>query len=171
MSDYDKVNAVWPKVVPDMTPEEGVSAGKRLYRHLMGKPFVGKVQATSGNRHTWIRWSRKDHCWVMKVNAKGGWESMAHNLSHWCHHKLYPGDRPHCGRHRGVEREAIEYVIRMGWLEGKLKPKPKAEKPKADPKVAKLASVEKRLKAWETKHKRAETALRKLRLQQKRLAK
>jgi hypothetical protein len=121
------------------------------------------VRLTSGRRYTWIR----NH--VLHVNPDfrdGGWHELVHLLSHYCAHKLFPNAKGHGPQHAEVERDMITHVVQSGWLDGKLK---RPETPKPDRKVKKLDSVERRLKLWETKRKRAETAIRKLRAQQKRL--
>jgi hypothetical protein len=66
----------------------------------------------------------------------------------------------------------IQYVVGSGWLEGKLK---RAERPaKPAPTVeeraaAKLQNLAVRIKRWESKQRRAETALTKLNRQRRRL--
>lgn len=166
-TDYSEVNGGWPATVPNPTPQEAMSAAKRLYRKAMGKPFAGTVKVTSGNRYTYVR--RR----VLYVNPEGhhfgGWKDLVHDLSHHCHHRLHPGVRPHGSLHRTLEADLVAYVVKSGWLDGKLKSK---AKPKELPKPSdKLAGIEKRIKAWETKRKRAETALKKLRAQEARLKK
>jgi hypothetical protein len=66
--------------------------------------------------------------------------------------------------HSHYETEVAKYVVEKGWLEGKLRPRPpKNREPKAKPTSAdKLAAVEASIKRWQTKAKRAATALKKL---------
>lgn len=74
--------------------------------------------------------------------------------------------------HAWIEREMIEHIVRSGWLDGKLKPRPKAKKPPptADEiAAAKLAKLADRIRRWETKRRRAETAITKLNRQLRRL--
>ncbi len=158
---YKYVNGAWPEVVPPLTGPEAVTAGKRLYRLVMKRAFRGKVKVGSGNRHTWIRSG------VMTVNPdgrfRGGWRDLVHGLSHYCHRRLHPKQRPHDGRgtHAFIERTMIEHVVNSGWLDGKLK---RQERPKApiDLKGARRGRVIARIEAWEAKRKRAERALKKL---------
>lgn len=158
---YQSVNGAWPDTVPQLTAQEAVSAGRRLYRLAMGKSFRGTIKVTSGNRHTWIRRG------VMSVNPNGrhfgGWQDLVHGLSHWCHRRLHPGHKPHDGRgtHAFIERTMIEYVVNSGWLEGKLK---RLEKPKAeiDHKAIRHQRILARIDAWTAKQRRAENALKKL---------
>jgi hypothetical protein len=60
----------------------------------------------------------------------------------------------------------IKEVIRRGWLDGKLRsePKPAAPAPAlADIRAERQKRIEERIARWESKKRRAETALRKLR--------
>jgi len=66
----------------------------------------------------------------------------------------------------------IEHVVKSGWLEGKLKrperpakPEPTAEEQAA----AKLRHLDDRIRRWDRKRRRAETALTKLNRQRRRL--
>lgn len=171
---YEKVNALWPEGTKDgrmlkPTPQEAISAARRLYRFVLKKKWTGKIKVTSGNRYSYIRGG------VMYVNPDwrgsgnwhegGGWHELVHMLSHSFAQRKYPNASGHGSLHAEVEYDMTEYVVKSGWLLGKLK---RPEKASIDPKLAKRESVERRLKAWETKRKRAETALRKLRAQQRR---
>ena len=164
---YEAVNGQWPETIPALTGEEAVAAAKRLYRFAMKKPWKGKWALTSGRRYTWPRRG------VFYVNpgrenwsaAAGGWQDLVHMMSHYCHRQLHPGHKPHDGRHHFLEKEMVAYVIKSGWLEGKLRPKVRV-------KIApdRLAGLEARAARWETKRRRAETALRKIARQRASLA-
>lgn len=161
MTKYQSVNSRWPEGTRDgrdlkPTPQEAMSAAKRLYRFAMKKPFRGKVVLTSGRRYTWIR----NH--VLHVNpdyGDGGWHELVHLMSHYCSHRLFPNAKGHGPQHAFLEREMIEYVVKSGWLEGRLRRK---EKPKADPKQTRRALTDAAIKRWQTKAKRAQNALTKL---------
>lgn len=176
---YGTVNAAWPDGTNDgrdlkPTPQEALAAAKRLYRFAMKRRFRGKVKLTSGRRHTWV------YSGVLYVNpdeAGGGWHEIVHSLSHYCAYYLFrhrPGQehnnkvRPHGPQHAFLEKEMINYVIKSGWLEGKLKREPK---PKKDPRLVKAERVLLGIKKWERKAKLAATKLKKLRAQRKRYAK
>ena len=167
---YHSVNRHWPEGTNEgrslkPTPQEAVAAAKRLYRFAMKKPFKGTFKLTSGNRYTWIR----NH--VMHVNPDmrdGGWHELVHMMSHLCAHRLFPNAKGHSHQHAHIEREMIQQVVAKGWLEGKLK---RPDKPAPDRRALKAASIEQRIKSWETKARRAATALRKLKTQQRRFAK
>lgn len=61
-----------------------------------------------------------------------GWYSLVHHVSHYAHLRLAYIEglsgrqrKPHSGSHARLETEMIRYVVAQGWLDGKLKPKPK----------------------------------------------
>ena len=167
---YHSVNGSWPEGTNEgrhikPTPQEAMSAAKRLYRLAMKKPFRGKVVITSGRRYTYIRNS------VMYVNPDqktwkggGGWHEIVHGLSHYCSARLYPNAKGHGPQHAFLEKEMIQYAVNSGWLNGKLKRPGKAEV-KSPIQVIRYGRIQKRMAAWEAKLKRAENALKKLRRQ------
>lgn len=159
---YHAVNSQWQAGTNEgrtvkPTPKEAMAGAKRLYRVAMGKPWRGRVEITSGRRHTSIRsgvlYVNPDQTW------DGGWHGIVHSISHHASWRLYREN--HGPRHAFIEKELIAYAVRSGFLDGKLR-RPVKEKPAADPKAARHASVLARIEAWERKMKRAETALRKL---------
>ncbi len=158
---YQSVNGAWPETVPVPTAQEAVSGVKRLYRLVMKKPYRGEIKVVSGNRHTYIRYG------VLQVNPNGrwshGWKGVVHGLSHSCHRRLNPGHKPHDGRgtHAWIEKQMIEHVVNSGWLEGKLK-RSKQTKPKPDIKLVRYQRTLAKFKIWQTKEKRAKTAIKKL---------
>jgi hypothetical protein len=154
---YVRVNATWPNPLPALTAQEAMSAGKRLYRLGMGRAFKGKIKVTSGRRHSWVRQG------VLYVNPDRGWHHLVHDLSHYCFWRTHPNRRPHDWRHAAMEKRLIEAVVSGGWLNGKLRREPK---PKPDLKTVRQQRIVARIKAWETKRKRAENALKKLYKQQ-----
>ncbi len=161
---YEKVNATWPESVPSLSGDEAIRAAKRLYRFGMRRTFKGPVRLTSGNRYTWIRRGE------MVVNTggwQGGWKGLVHMLSHYCHQRLHPEEKPHGRVHAQAEIRMIKEVLKRGWLDGKLKSTPKLPKPAPDP----LLRLYARRKAWITRSKRAETALRKISRRIRRLEK
>jgi hypothetical protein len=182
---YQSVNGAWPDGTNDgrdiaPTPQEALTAAKRLYRLVMGKPFQGPVKAVTGNRRTWVRYrvlnvnpdlgsSRRPinaHMGGKVLGEGSGWHGLVHDLSHYCHRRLHPGHKPHGGEgtHAWIERTMIEHVVKSGWLDGKLK-RPEKPTKQTDVREERRARVLKRLAAWEAKRKRAERALAKLRRQ------
>jgi hypothetical protein len=163
---YQSVNGAWPEGTRDgrdlkPTPQEAITAAKKLYRFAMKQPFRGKVNLTSGRRITWIR----NH--VLHVNPDerdGGWHEIVHSMSHYCARKLYRhavGFKPHDHRHAFLERTMIEHVVNSGWLEGKLR-RPENPKPESDVKTVRYQRTLSKIETWEKKAKRAENALKKL---------
>jgi hypothetical protein len=173
MAKYESVNGQWPEGTNDgrdiiPTPEEAMSGAKRLYRVALGKPFKGEMKLTSGRRRTWIR----RHVFYVNPNEKrgwssinGGWHEIVHSVSHMASWRLHREN--HGPRHAWIEKQLIAHVVRSGWLDGKLKRKPREAKPPVDPKAEKLTGIEARIKRWQAKQKRATTALRKLERQRK----
>lgn len=164
---YDSVNGVWPEGTNEgraikPTPQEAMSAAKRLYRVAMGKSWRGPMKLTTGRRHTSIIggvfYVNPDHTW------DGGWHGIVHSISHHASWRRY-GEN-HGPRHAWIEKQLIEHVVSHGWLDGKLKrpTKPKAD---TDPKREKHARILSRIKSWQSKAKRAKTALAKLERQRR----
>ena len=163
---YAAVNGQWPEgKLPPLTPQEAMSAARRLYRFGLGKPWTRRVKLTSGQRHTWIRWGNKPgEGRILFVNPDNGWHSLVHDLSHYVHRQKNPRDPSHGFKHAWIERTMIEHVVRSGWLEGKLK---RPEKPKVPLTVQRHQRVLARLAQWKTKLKRAQTAVKKLEQQRR----
>lgn len=174
----------WPAAIPKLTQLEAIKAAQLLYDRFYSERFyrekygmsrlayfrklgrkppskVMKTRTSSGNRINWVVRG------VLVVNADKGWREFVHEYSHCFHRKLRPQDRPHSDNHVHLEKEMVDYVVRSGWLDGKLKPQPQVKKP--DPVVEQHAKVLARLKAWETKAKRAATAIGKLKKEEAKL--
>lgn len=169
---YERVNETWPagsNAGRDLKPtgDEAARAIKLLWRKWMKRPFPWNIRIVSGRKRTWI--ADKMRTFNINPNERnGGWHEVVHSISHLVAYMLHPGTKPHSTQHHFIEREMVEHVVRSGWLDGKLRPKPK---PPVDKRELQRTRVEAGIKRWETKRKRAETALRKLRQKQKRLAK
>jgi hypothetical protein len=163
---YHAVNGQWPETMPPLTGPEAIAAAKRLYRFAMKRPWKGKWALTSGRRYTYPRGST----FYVNPGRTGwgttGWQDLVHMMSHYCHRASYPRAKPHGPQHHFLEKEMVAYVVRSGWLEGRLRPKPSKARAKPDA-AARLLAREKR---WTTKLRRAETALRKITRQRARLA-
>lgn len=150
---YVRVNAEWPKDLPPLTPQEAISAAKRLYRLGMKRAWDKPIKLTSGNRYTWARHG------VLYVNPEKGWHALVHDMSHLVHRRLHPTLSGHDWRHAHLEREMVTYVISNGWLDGKLR---RPEKPKPKVQDVRYVRIVDRIQRWESKLKRAENALKKL---------
>lgn len=151
------VNNKWPTDTPKPSAQEAATGAKRLYRKAMGRPFRGKVVITSGNRYTWIRRG------TMYVNPDHGWNGfrgIIHLLAHYFHARKYPGKRPHHYTELELEKELTNFAIENGFHLGKLKRPEKAAIKKDRRALGHKAAVE-ALDRWQTKLRRAETAVKK----------
>lgn len=170
---YHAVNGQWPETVPALTGPEAIAAAKRLYRMAMKRPWKGTWKLTSGRRYTWPRGRT---FYVNPARTGGGletgWRDLVHMMSHYCNRLIWPTHKPHGSTHHALEREMVEYVIKHGWLEGRLVPKSaKATKPDAKSVAAtRLARLDASAKRWTAKLRRATTALKKITRQRARLA-
>lgn len=163
MSDiYEAVNAVWPREVPAITRAEAQRALKRLVRH-----FGGTACAKLG-RHPVRR------CWISLKPYHGlrrGWRRLVHDVSHRLFAREHPHFKDHGRSHAALELTMSRYVIEKGWLTGTLRPTPPKPKAVIAPTLdARYVKVCDQIKRWETKRKRAETALKTLERRKRALA-
>lgn len=149
------VNSKWSALgnIPDPTPEEAISGVKRLYRKAMGRPWGSKIKVTSGNRHTWVRRG------VLFVNPEEGWREIVHLIAHYADMRLNPTTRPHSSKELYLERDLTDFAIAKGFHLGALRPK---QKPAIDKAAVTYERLLKRERAWNSKLKRAQNALRKI---------
>lgn len=156
---YERVNAAWPAgTLPALTGPEAIRAAKKLYRFAIGHTWRGEVRLTTGNRATWERGG------VLYVNASRGWSSLVHLMSHLADVWQRPRDHGHDNQHAKLELRMVKEVVRRGWLDGKLKDKPRTVKPPPTPQEAlglKYARAAAALRRAQTRLKRATTLHRK----------
>ena len=150
---YEPVNTVWPTELPPITSVEALVAKRKLLRHF----GEGRFKTV----HPRVR-----RCWVAVSppfnTLSRGWRRLVHDLSHRITNRFRGFGRPHNPYHAKLENEMAQYVIEAGWLSGTLKPAPR---PYSRPTVTdKLQTIVAALKRWETKRKRADTAIKKLRV-------
>lgn len=150
------VETQWPKQLPKLTATEADRAARRLYRFVFKRACPYPVKLTSGRNHSYIRGR------ALRVNPDNGWDTLVHGLSHSFYSRLHPGAKPHSGQHGSLERHMIRHIVDSGWLDGKLAPKLKADKPAADPKLVKYRRTLASIARWQAKIKRANTAMKKL---------
>lgn len=157
---YREVNALWPETIPKLTGDEAIRAAKLLMKeglrfHKKKRKVDWKWKLTSGNR--------RNHLYQIPriINPDAGWHSLVHSCSHWVHSKVHPTWEQH-QLHAITEKHLIEYVLKNGWLDGKLK-RPEKPKPVIDHRALRKQRAEQALERWQRKAKRAETAIRKLR--------
>lgn len=157
----------WPTEMPALTDAEAIRAARRLWRFSVGSTFDGVVKVTSGNRYNRIGWEGNLRC--IYVNPARGWKNFVHELSHSFDY-VVNGESTHGKHHARFEAKLVREVIKRGYLDGKLatpeKPEP-VEIPVEDRKRAeqrkKLDALTARAARWESKRKRAENALKKIR--------
>lgn len=173
---WDKsINEQWGGLQPILSPEESLIAAQKLYRHAMGrKARKFTWELTSGNRHTWPRHG------VFKVNpderrlSGRGLREIIHSISHYCHWRLHPNDKPHSIRQVRLEAKLTKFAISRRWHEGTLKKSDKLaakSSGQAEPEVVQVAKPDKvvlryrrmvsRRDKWQQELKRAERLLAK----------
>jgi hypothetical protein len=156
---YVPVEQALPAELPAITREEADRAIKKIMAHFGSKALGGPSMMYDA------RWSRPARrCWLSTKPTTGhykGWGRLIHDASHIIFRKRHPSFRPHDGGHARLEREIAQFVATRCWLDGSLKAKA-APKPTA---VDKLARIEARLSLWDSKRRRAETAIRKIKRQ------
>lgn len=169
---YALTNGQWPDSIPSITIDEALKAARRLVRHF-GKattrgPGLRRVDMAAP---TTIRpvWACSGRAGSTDQLARG-WRRLVHDIAHRVHRYRYPKRRPHDPLHERLEAEMTAYVLAKGWLGGELRPASKPAPSIDDKRAQKLASVRARLKRWETKAKRAATAIKKLKATERRLA-
>lgn len=186
---YNAMNALWPKGMRAPTPKEAIAGARLLYREgfrYHGKKWNKRTKfelVSAKNQYSWR------HGDVFRVNPNkdshgGGWPAMVHDISHYVHGRVYPDKRGH-ESHLPTEKHLIEYAIAKGFPDGKLaratKPKPVVEpkpapepkpvKPKLSVKAQRAMAIDAAVSRWESKLKRAQNALKKLKVKQRYYAK
>lgn len=159
---YDAVNAVWSTVaVPPITRAEAERAARRLHRHFGGLALGGPHMRGPARFNGEVR-----RCWITSRSNAGpekGWPRLVHDVSHRIFARRHPNFRPHAGGHATLEREIAEFVVQSRWLEGVLKPRPTAKPTAPERRAKRIAQTEAAMARWQSKRRRAETALEKLR--------
>jgi len=123
---------------------------RAFYRQVMKKPFPYELHIGSGNRRTWCRWG------VFTVNPNQGWHDINHDMGHWLERQMTGG--AHTDQQLRLERDGAALIVRRF-----LRDEPYVEPKKARDHVADRAvRVNAGIKRWETKLRRAATALKKL---------
>jgi hypothetical protein len=151
---YDVCNSLWPDIIPAISRVEAERAAKRLWVHFVDKHPPSYVRKA---RRCWL--SPKPVTNVAR-NRDKGWHRLVHDVSHIAHDRQ-SASKSHGGWHAEREIAMVRYVLAQGWLDGRLKP---TTRPKAKPPIQaeRHQAILVRIKRWETKKRRAETALKKL---------
>jgi hypothetical protein len=136
-------------------PNLAMNYVRAFWKQEMGRKFPHKLRIGSGNRRTW-RDSKG-----FTVNPDQGWHDINHDMSHYIERCKTGG--AHTDSHLRLERNGAALICKRF-----LRDEPYVEPKKDVDLVAKrAASVDARIKKWETKLKRATTALKKLKRQKK----
>jgi hypothetical protein len=162
-----RVNDLWGGLRPVLSAEESVKAARKLYRHAMGKAWPGKWAVVSGNRHSYPRRG------IFNVNPDRRWgerglRAIIHSISHYCHRRLHPGDKPHSIRQLRLEAKLTRFAVAR-WGAGappKIEVEPAAKieavvKPKPDVVVQRYQRMVARRDKWARELDRAKRLLAK----------
>lgn len=167
---YQAVDNALPEILPAVTREQIMPYYERLIKAFgQAKDMPVGVAEARGNRPASGYYARARRCWASSKPSSGhgnGWGRMIHDASHIIFSQRHPHARSHDGGHATLEREMAEYVMLQGWLV----PKPPKEAPSPDAvRAAKREALQARLARWQTKHKRATTAIKKIERKLKRM--
>lgn len=180
LAGYAALNASWgcdPRTMRKPSPKEAIKACRLLLAEgfrAFDRPDLArrkrKFKLTSGRNYTW------PHSGVWRVNPDQcgtGFAEIVHMVSHYVHREVNPGlARKRGGGHEGhvmVEQHLVDFVRRKRWVEDGMRVAPEKVAPSKDDRRAQRKSrLERRLKSWQTKSKRAATAIKKLSAQLKR---
>jgi hypothetical protein len=180
MTTYAKINACWPKppypVPTDQEAIAGVKALIRVARRLAkddGKDcklydnYAFKI--VRGNRHSKRVRENRGMVWYINPNLRGywGWHHLVHTVSHWANRYFWSAPE-HGLHHAWLEGELTDYAVN-NLIAGQLR---KPEKPKQPVDLIEIRRkrVAASLQRWETKLRRAENAIRKLKRKEARYA-
>lgn len=156
---YTPVAATLPATLPAITREEASRAAQRLVRKFGRKALGGPHQLRD------LKAVRVRRCWVSTKPTSAhykGWGRLVHDVSHIVFRTRHPDFRPHHNLHARLETEIAAYVAASGWLDGALRPAAKPKATTAEKRAKRLAQTEAGIERWESKRRRAENALRKL---------
>lgn len=172
---YIGVALMLPDVLPAITRKVAVRVYSRLVRAFGGTEHipVGVLEARGMGpiRSDFGRRGLGRTCWASSAPTRShfkGWGRLIHDASHYVFEKRHPSARPHDGGHAQLETQMAAYVVAHQLIE-RYAPKP-SKRVKVDNSV-KLAKTDAAIKRWQTKDKRAATALRKLTAKRKRILK
>lgn len=157
--DYTRVvEAIWKPIpfeqMQNVWPTHAISFVRAMWKAEMGTKFPWKIRIGTGNRRTWLASG------VFTVNPEQGWHDINHDMGHFIERRTSGG--AHTDNQLKLERNGAHLIVRR-FLE--TEPPPKKAKP--DMATVRSARVDAGIKRWEAKLRRATTALKKLRKQQR----
>ena len=181
---YGQVNRMFPKQLPILEKDEAERAYKKLIakfgtkkvwsEYYSGQWITKKMKVRQTRKRGTKTWkTRVRKCWLSLNGDTNtlykGWRRLVHDVSHYVHDFRFPNSSNHDLAQAVIEKEMVNYVINQGWLEGKLKTKLKPKPTKDEKQNAKIISLEKLIKSWETKEQRAKTYVKKYKTKLRRL--
>ena len=171
---YGKVNRMWPDQIPPITKEEAFKAYKLLTRKFGSKKVWSEYLNEWETKKLYVGRQKPRRCWIcLSGNCNlldRGWRRLVHDISHRVYDWRFPkSSRDHNIAQAKIEQEMAQYVIDSGWLDGKLKSKPKAKPTKDEIQDKKIKNLIKLIRSWERKETTAKTYIKKYRLKLKRL--
>tara|TARA_R110000764_G_scaffold160322_1_gene247847 strand:+ start:248 stop:715 length:468 start_codon:yes stop_codon:yes gene_type:complete len=125
-NEYERINSIWVKAEKEgtiyLSDQELISAFRKLYLKAMKKGWKKKILMTSGNRHTWYNYSKCAYMINPKKNrGYKGLKELTHSVSHWCHYRKHPNDKPHSDNQFWLELMLTNYAYEKKWHLGTLK--------------------------------------------------
>lgn len=158
-AEYDRiVEAIWEKIPPEQMrnvwPTHAMSFVRAMWKAETGRKFQWKIRIGTGNRRTWLRGG------VFTVNPNQGWHDVNHDMGHFIERRM--GGGAHTDSQLRRERNGAHLIVRKF-----LETKPPPEKKKSDMVTVRAARVTAGIRRWEAKLRRASTALKKLKKQQR----
>lgn len=166
MTTYEDVNNAWGGILlPPVTTKQCAPYFAKLVEKFGRSPDrIGRPSLPGWarrGRRVWASPKPQDTS-KHRNGGRNGFPRMVHDASHHVFEWLHPTLLTHSHRHADLECEMIAYVLRKGWH---LPPAPKPAPAKLTPtqeRYVRLDRARASIKRWQSKQKRAETALRKL---------
>jgi hypothetical protein len=158
-SEYDRlVESIWKEIPPEQMrnvwPTHAISYVRAMWKAETGRKMRWKVRIGTGNRRTWLQGG------VFTVNPQQGWHDINHDMGHFIERRKTGG--AHTNGQLNLERNGARLIVRRF-----LETKPPPQKAKPDMVTVRAVRVEAGIKRWEAKLRRASTALKKLKQQQR----
>lgn len=164
---YDIVPAVLPEQLPAMTRVEAQRIATKITRKFWPRTRADYKFPASAVRRVWL-----SSVPTSATNHDKGLGRLIHDLSHQVFRAVYPRKLPHDPLHVRYETDIAEFVAGSAWLSRVMAPKKSRPKPGlAEKRALALARVEQAIGRWESKQRRAKTALTKLGVKRRRLVK
>jgi len=167
---HPTTKALWATIGGDTVPTraEVERAIKKLYRFGLGTRFDGTIKFSRGD--TWSYQHGEDP--DIFVGTRCSWSDVVMMMSRivaciYYREQALPGE----GKLDKMELKLVREVIKRGWMGGKLADIVVTRTPEQaaiERYEAKVKALNKRLAAWQAKHKRAANAMRKINAQLKR---